>query len=260
MVALARTCPNLERLVQLSTVYATGLRAGVITEELDDGSAGFANDYEWSKWAAEQVVASDGDPLPWAILRVATVVADDEGGQVTQHNAVHETLKLCFHGLLSVLPGDAATPLYFVTGDDTTDAIVTLADPVHPGGVYHLAPERAAALTLSDVLDLVFACFEESEVFRRRRIMRPLLVDQDSFALLLEGIGAFAGAVVTQALANVAPFARQLYVDKVLDNRRLRSARAGTVAPDPSALVSATADHLVREGWSTQRGRKHGAV
>lgn len=249
VLALARRCPRLERLAHLSTVYATGLRGGVINEEPDDGAAGFANAYEWSKWAAEDLVVTEGDDLPWSVLRLATVVADDEGGTVTQHNAFHETLKLCFYGLLSLLPGRGDTPLYLVAGDAATDAVARLADPSSAGGVYHVAPDRSAAITLDEVLDLVFARFQEVEEFRHKRILRPLLADRESFGLLVDGVTSFAGSVVHQALANVAPFARQLYVAKALDNRRLRAALADHHSPDLSALVAATVDHLVEHRW-----------
>ncbi len=248
VLALARRCPRLERLAQLSTVYATGLREGAITEEPDDGAAGFANAYEWSKWAAELLVVAE-DALPWTLLRVATVVADDERGAVTQYNAFHETLKLCFYGLLSLLPGRGDTPLYLVAGDAVVDAVARLSDPGCAGGVYHLAPERPDAITLDEVLALVFARFEEVEEFRRKRILRPLLADPESFDLLVGGVTSFAGSVVNQALANVVPFARQLYVTKELDNRRLRAALGDYRAPDAAALVAATVDHLVEHRW-----------
>ncbi len=249
VVTLARQCPHLVRLAHLSTVYATGLREGVILEEPDDGAAGFANAYEWSKGAAERCVVDQGDDLPWTVARVATVVADDESGRVTQHNAFHETLKLCFYGLLSLLPGRADTPLYFVTGDAVTDAVARLSDPAAPGGVYHVAPDRSATLTLEQVLDLAFTRFEQDEEFRHKRILRPLLADRESFELLVGGVSSFAGSLVHRALANVAPFARQMYVAKVLDNRRLGAALPQHRAPDPAALVTATVDHLVESRW-----------
>src|SRR6266705_64776 len=46
----AARCPSLEALGLLSTVYASGLRAGAIEEEPLDESKGFANHYERSKW------------------------------------------------------------------------------------------------------------------------------------------------------------------------------------------------------------------
>lgn len=248
-LALARSCPALESFSQVGTVYSSGLRDGLITEEPHDDAAGFANTYEWSKWAAEQLVVGHGGDLPWRVQRVATVVADDDSGAVTQYNAFHETLKLCFYGLLSLLPGRGDTPLYFVTGAFVTDAIARITDPASAGGIYHVAHDRSESLTLDQMLDLVFEQFEAVEDFRKKRILRPLLADEQSFGLLVDGVTSFAGSLVTQALTNVAPFARQLYVRKELDNARLRAVLTDYRAPDPAQLVRDTCAQLLATRW-----------
>ncbi|MEO7836320.1 MAG: SDR family NAD(P)-dependent oxidoreductase [Acidimicrobiales bacterium] len=245
---LARTCPALESFGQLSTVYATGLRAGVIAETDYDDTAGFANAYEWSKWEAERLVLAAGD-VPWRLLRVATVVAGDDSGSVTQYNAFHETLKLWFYGLLSLIPGRGETPLYFVTGSFAADAVVELMAPGAAGGIYHVAHDRSEALTLDQVLDVVFEQFASVEDFAKKRILRPLLADEETFELLVSGVTSFGGSLVTQALANVMPFARQLYVAKELDNTRLRAALSDYRAPDPALLLATTCGQLVASRW-----------
>ncbi len=248
VVAFARTCPRLESFGMVSTVYATGLRAGRVAEELYDDTPGFANPYERSKWQAEQVVAGTGDALPWRILRVATVIADDRSGRVTQHNAFHETLKLWFHGLLPLVPGNAATPLYLVTGDFVAGAVETLMRPERRG-VFHVAHEPSCSLTLGRAVDVVSEAFEEVDAFRRRRVLRPLLGDEESFELLVGGVGSFGGAMVRGALESVAPFARQLFVAKELDTSRLRGALGSYQPPDPAELVQRTCEHLVATRW-----------
>lgn len=245
---LARACPALDSLSYVSTVYSTGLRAGPVREECCEDSAGFANAYEWSKWAAERLVAG-ADDLPWRVLRVATVVADDDAGGVSQYNAFHETLKLYFYGLLSLMPGRGDTPLYLVTGSFAADALARLCEPATPAGVFHVAHNRTESLTLDEVLDLVFEEFQADHDFRAKRILRPLLADEESFDLLVAGVSSFAGSLITQALANVVPFARQLYVRKDLDNVRLRSTLAQYRSPDPAELVRKTCRHLVATRW-----------
>lgn len=245
---LARDCPSLASFGQLSTVYSTGLRAGPVAEERYDDFDGFANAYEASKWASEQLVI-DADDVPWRLLRVATVVADDDTGTVTQYNAFHETLKLWFYGLLSLIPGKADTPLYFVTGEFVAGAVARLMEPGVPGGIYHVSHDRGESLTLGQLLDIAHDQFAEVEDFARKRILRPLLADEKSFELLVDGVTSFAGGLVTQALANVMPFARQLYVSKQLDNTRLRAALPAYRAPDPAALVAATCAQLVASRW-----------
>ncbi|HVM04183.1 MAG TPA: SDR family oxidoreductase [Acidimicrobiales bacterium] len=246
---LARACPALESFGHVSTVYATGLRAGPILEQPYDDAPGFANAYEESKWAAEALVVA-ADDVPWRVLRVATVVADDATGTVTRYNAVHETLKLWFYGLLSLVPGRGDTPLYLVTGRFVADAVARLTDPAVEGGVYHVAHDRSESLTLDRFLDVAAAEFASVEEFARKRILRPLLADEQSFELLVDGVTPFAGGLVTSALGNVMPFARQLYVDKQVDNARLRAALGDRYeAPDPAALVAATCARLAATRW-----------
>lgn len=248
LLAFARRCPRLESLGVVSTVYATGLRAGAIAEQLYDDGPGFANEYEWSKWEAEQLVADEAGDLPWRVLRVATIVADDDSGRVTQHNAFHETLKLWFHGLLPLVPGDAATPLYLVTGDFVSSAIVTLVDDETAVGVYHLAHTQTCAL--GEMVDVVAGAFDEVESFRRRRVLPPLLGDRETFDLLASGVEAFGGGLVRQSLQSVVPFARQLFVAKEVDNRRLRAALGDRYqAPDPADLVRRVCARLVETKW-----------
>lgn len=248
LLALARRCERLESFDQVSSVYATGLQDGLLTETLSDEAPEFANVYEESKWKAEQLVA-ECDDLPWRILRVATVLADDDSGMVSRYNAVHDTLKLYFYGLLSLLPGRADTPLHLVTADFVVDAIVGLGSAKAPGGVYHLAHSRSQAVCLARLIDVAFDRFSDADDFCRKRILRPMLADEDSFTLLVDGVSPVAGGLVTSGLGDVAPFARQLYVRKDVDNSCLRAALPSYRTPDITELVSRTCEHLVTTRW-----------
>ncbi len=250
LCAFARRCPRLERLALLSTVYACGLASGRILEAPCGGAAGFANHYEWSKWEAERHVFEACADLPWRLLRIATVIADDECGTVIQENAFHRTLRLFHHGLLSLLPGDPSTPLYFVTADFVAQATFALTEAADAGRVYHLAPERDRACTLDELVTAAFGVFEQDARFRRRRVLRPLYCDWESFTALLDEADAFGGPIVRQALRSVAPFGRQLYSAKDIDNTNLRAACPAYRAPEPRALVSAACASIVRSRWS----------
>src|SRR5690606_37596574 len=52
---LASRCERLDHLIQVSTVYAAGLRDGEIAETALSRAPRFANHYERSKWEAEQL-------------------------------------------------------------------------------------------------------------------------------------------------------------------------------------------------------------
>jgi nucleoside-diphosphate-sugar epimerase len=249
LLTLAEGCKALTDVTVLSSIYASGLRSGVIVEEPFDGAAQFANHYERSKWASEQVLLQTFAHLPWRIARIATVIADDDEGGVTQLNAFHNTLKLLYYGLLSVIPGRAETPLYFVTGRFVTSALVHLIGEAPVRSIVHLAHRRAEAATLGELVDTAFATFEAEAEFVRRRVLRPLYADAEAFGLLADGVRSFAGGVVNQAVSSVTPFAPQLFVTKDVRNDRLRAALPNYGAPDPRALITASCRFLVRTRW-----------
>jgi nucleoside-diphosphate-sugar epimerase len=249
LLRFARGCPRLEALGLLSTVYASGKRPGQIEEESLDSSCGFANFYESSKWMAEDALRRGYADLPWRVFRIATIIADDEGGRVTQYNSFHNTLKLIFYGLLSLIPGDPSTPLYFVTGEFAAEAVYALMRRPESGVVYHVSHSAGEALTLGELIDLAFDAFMREEDFARRRVLKPLYSDAESFDLLTEAVGGFGGGIVNQAMASVAPFARQLFIRKEVSNRKLVSALGDCRAPDTRRLIRNTCDYLVRSRW-----------
>ena len=242
----AERCRNLRDLTYVSTVYASGLAAGPIAEVPLDGAVGFANHYERSKWRSEQLLATEFSNLPWRIARVATVISDDEAGQITQQNAVHNTLKLLYYGLLSLVPGRADTPLYFVTGEFVADALATIAARPAAHAIYHLVHRREESLTLDELLSIAFEVFEGDQKWRTRRVLKPLYADAESFDILVDGIDSFGGEVFRQALGSVAPFARQLFVKKAFLNDRLRADLPRYQAPAPAALARSVCEELVR--------------
>ena len=138
VLAFASRCPNLERISILSTLYSTGLTSGPVAEVASAGVGEFANFYEWSKHECERLVLDRFDSLPWQLLRVATVISHDQSGIVRQFNAFHNTLKLYFYGMLSLLPGSPTTPLYFIDGQFAADAIFSVATS-KDGGVFHIS-------------------------------------------------------------------------------------------------------------------------
>jgi nucleoside-diphosphate-sugar epimerase len=252
LLAFAERCPALSSLCLLSSVYASGLRAGAIGEDHFTEADGFANHYERSKRECENLLPAHRD-LPWKICRLATAIADNELGQVTQYNAFHNTLKLFFHGLMSIVPGKPETPLYFVTGDFAAAAAVCVLRQGAPRGIYHASHARGESLTLGRLVDAAFAEFGRDAGFRARRILPPLFSDFEAFALLDEGVRNFAGGIVRQSVASVAPFARQLYIDKDIRNDKLAALMGSAYrAPDPETLLRNACARLVATRWGRE--------
>lgn len=251
LLAFAEACPSLESVGLLSTIYASGMRPGIIEEAPLPEDCGFANYYESSKWEAEQLLLAPFRNLPWRVLRIATVIADDESGHVTQHNALHNTLKLWYYGLLSVVPGDAATPVYLVTGDFAARTIVDVLETGPQRSLYHVCHRREESISLGELIDVAHSVFCEAKEFSDKRILKPLLCDMDSFELLSAGMGSLGGPM-GQALGSIAPFAPQMFVAKDVRNAHLVAALPAYHAPDPRALVASTCRQLVASRWGKE--------
>lgn len=252
LLRFADNCPALEKFGLLSTAYASGLKSGLVEETPLDGLEGFANLYEKSKWASERELLTHFEHLPWRIFRVATIIADDESGRVTQFNAFHNTLKLFYYGLLSLVPGKPETPLYFVTGEFVADTIFDLMNDSSDKAIYHVAHTAAESVTLGELIELAFEVFEGEEDFKMRRVLKPLYSDAESFDILVEGVSAFGGGIVNQAVSSVAPFNRQLFIRKEICNRRLVAALSEYRAPDARHLIRNTCEYLARTKWGRQ--------
>lgn len=245
LFAFAMRCPRLRHMAYLSTVYSTGLSAGTIAEALPSEEPAFANHYEASKHRAERVLQEKYDALPWSILRLATVIADDESGQVTQVNAFHNTLQLLRFGLLPLLPGEPQTPLYFVTGAFVVESILSIISSEGERDVWNLCHSRAEMPTIEILLDITFDAFRENAEFRARRLLRPPYASYPAFQALVTGLDGIGNPVTSQAIQSVTPFAPQLYIAKTIENDRVRALNGGR-APDMTRLLSQTCRSVIR--------------
>ena len=245
---LARMCPNLESFNYISTIYSCGLAEGEISE-VHHKSKKFANYYEKSKFDAEWILKKDYKDLPWQILRVATIISDDNKGRVTQQNAFHNTLKLFFYGLLSLVPGDKNTPLYFVTGRFVIDAIYELLHKCNPKSIYHLCHTFEESSTLGELLDLAYDRFNSEEDFQSRNILPPILCDLKSFNLLAGETKKMGATVMGQGMGSIAPFAQQLFSKKNFLNQNLQNRMKKYSAPDPKGVLDSVCGFLVKTRW-----------
>lgn len=248
----ARRCDRLRHMLMLSTVYSAGRQTGRVAEVAQTGSAGFVNFYEWSKWAAEQLALTEyADAVPLSVLRLSTVVADDQSGTVTQFNAFHHSMKLFFYGLMSVVPGNEDTPVHVTSGEYCAAAALRLLDPAVPAGIYHACP--GVPPSFRDMMDIVFSVFESDEGFRRRNLVRPLFCDPESFHDLVHLARITRSGAVLTALETFVPFADQLYLRKDVSTDRLNAVWPGQREPDQRTLIARACEDMVATRWGRRR-------
>ncbi len=107
-----------------------------------DADAGFANGYEASKAAGEQLVRASG--ARWAIARPSIVVGAHGDGAIRQFDTIYAAFKLIAEGRVSHLPALPDATLDFVPIDYVAGGIVALAEAMEAAaeGTFHLVAER----------------------------------------------------------------------------------------------------------------------
>lgn len=160
----AGECLSLEKIDYIGTAYVAGRRTGTVTEnELDEGQ-GHNNTYEESKFEAEKLVRESFGELPLTILRPSIVICDSRTGRASDFNGFYRALRMYWHGLLKILPGDPSTPMDLVPVDYVTDAAYTIshcADSI--GECYHLAAGPDNPTTLDEVSELASRYFKKEK-------------------------------------------------------------------------------------------------
>lgn len=245
----SKNAPKLEKFTYISTVYASGLKDGDVPEEFMTNESGFSNHYERSKWECEEYIRTKCDHVPWQIIRVATVICHDESGLVIQHNAVHNTLKLLYYGLISLMPGFAKTPVYLVTGEEVARSISHLHLTAPVKKIYNVVHEKDQSLTLGTLVDLGFNVFNEDPNFKARRILKPLFTDEKAFNSLVQSVQGFGGQVLAQAVTSIAPFGRQLYITKNMINSNVKKYDPLFTDFDPAKVMKATLEDLIKKSF-----------
>lgn len=249
LLEASRNAPKLEKFSYISTVYASGLKEGDVPEEFLSNESGFSNHYERSKWECEEYIRLSCQDLPWEIIRVATVLCHDESGLVIQHNAVHNTMKLLYYGLISLMPGFAKTPVYLVTGEEVARSVAKLHRMAPPGKIFNVTHTQESSLTLGSLVDLGFKTFSEDEAFKARRILKPLFTDEKAFNALVSSVQGFGGQVLAQAVTSIAPFGRQLYITKNMKNDNVKAFDPEFSDFDPALIMRLTVQDLIRKGF-----------
>ncbi|HEY5603627.1 MAG TPA: SDR family oxidoreductase [Gammaproteobacteria bacterium] len=253
VASFADKCPRLEQLAFVSTLYSSGLAPGCIEEAQVSPAGPFANHYERSKSEAEYLLQTGFPQLPWSIFRAATIIADDDSGNVVQYNVFHNTMRLFFHGLISLLPGCQTTPIYLTTGRSTVNAIFQILSARQtPQKIYNVCYGHSTAMSMGELIDRAFSNFADDADFRKKRILKPLFTDLEAFESLASVLKGLSGAVVKQALDSIRPFAKQLFIEKEVANQQLLEVCPGYAIPDMPRLIDNVIHYLIRTKWGRE--------
>ncbi len=135
----------------VSTAYVCGESSGTFFENQLDIGQHFGNDYERSKYRAEQLVRSSG--LRWAVVRPGIVSGEHRTGNSRVHKHIYQVLKLIVEGKLRTLPGNYGATLGLVPIGHVADTIVAVVEAFADNLGYTFHAVGANSLSLQSISD-----------------------------------------------------------------------------------------------------------
>jgi nucleoside-diphosphate-sugar epimerase len=253
MLDLARRCPSLRKMVQVSTVYVNGYREGVFDETPVPPGHRYVNPYQQSKHEAEWLALDAMRELPLAVMRLSLVIADSADGTVSQYNYFHHLLRYLPGSALPLIPGDPEVPADLIPSDWAAAALAYWYDHrFTPGAVRNVCAGPGRAIRLSDAIECICRTVEQHPGCRLPKPVKiPKLVSVNEYDRYLAkcrdtGVRALADAVGNHV--------RLLGIRQVHRNGGLRSDLGGSGIELGDALQYL--ERTVRYCLDTEWGRK----
>lgn len=236
VLAFAAQCRSLDRAVFLSTTHVAGRRTGTICESELEHDAGFVNEYEASKYAAELELRAAMARLPIAIARISTAIGDSADGSIARAGAIHHAIRLMYAGLAPMIPGREDSPVDVVAVDHAARAVALLATSAFEAGrTWHIGA-GSDTIAAGELIDLTLAGFQQHRpAWRKRAIARPAVVDLQTFELFCRSADQAGTPTLRAAAAVMAAFAPQLAFPKRFDDRTCRHTLAARGVTSPAA-------------------------
>jgi len=187
VLELARRAKKLKLLLHISTAYVAGRKSGLLREAQFAHPDGWFNPYEQSKFEAERLVIEKGSGIPWAIVRLSTIVGNSLTGKVSQFNYFHQLLRIVPTYPLPVIPGAPQTPVDVIADDWVVEGLdAILRGQPAPGSVFHLCAGPLQALPAQEVVELAFRLHHQQQPSSALRM--PAFVSLDEFQALAKGL------------------------------------------------------------------------
>ena len=164
-----------KRLHYISTAYVAGKQSGMICEKEMVNEPIFNNEYERSKFVAEQLVIeyAKNNDIPYTIYRPGIIVGDSKTGATCKFDNLYLFVKVLFNIKNSFIknksddldnvtvrvPGDPDALINLVPIDYVADAIVAILNKRESiGGIYHITNPNPPKLC--ELRDLVMELLE----------------------------------------------------------------------------------------------------
>lgn len=248
LLDFAKDCPRLRRFVHVSTACVCGKDGGTVPESMLPRPTGFVNNYEQSKWEAEQTVHESG--LPASIVRLSIVAGSEVDGHVRRRGALHHTLFWLWKGLIPMMPGTSETPVDIISTEHAARVIISAALAPESVPLLH-ACAGAEAAQLGELLQHLTAEFAtHSAAWRSGAHSLPEIVDAETFALFEQTVQQSGDVLFQRVCADSKSFLPGLLHPRVYD-----TAIADALCPFPRADWRSLTSHVTHHVLSTHLPR-----
>lgn len=260
MLALASECRELDRFLQVSTIYAAGKTPGLILEQPLDGKDGFVNVYQQTKNEAEALVLAAMPRIPAAIVRLSSLIGVTSG-RVRQFNYFHQLIKAIPWNPLPAIPADPASTIDMAASDWTVQALHYLYEhSFTPGRIHHLCAGPERSWNVSQLVDSIYEVFERHHPALRLR-RRPRLVPFEEFEQVLAKIRNRIPSGFEQWLDVLFSFLPHLSMRQQFDNSETEKLIARHVPfPALDSYFKPVVDYCLVSNWGRNTPKLEPAI
>ncbi len=256
LLTLARGCPRLEKFAHLSTVYIVGRSVGRFPESPVCHQNAFSNNYQQSKYEAEELVVKSMREIPATIFRLSSVIGDSTTGRVRQFNYVHQLLRLFPRNVLPVAPGDPNALIDLIPTDWAIPALAYLFERSFvPGKVYHLCSGPQGSLAVREMIDLTLSILADHSIGRAWMPIRvPELVSLSQYEAFVETCRREGDKLLNELLRALGYFLPHLGIFQAFENRNAINALApsGLQLPPIRDYYGKVVRYCLETNWGRQ--------
>jgi len=250
MLDFAGACKQLERFLHVSTIYVAGRSSGILLERPADPAAGFVNNYQQTKFEAEQLALASMPRIPVAIARLSSIIGDSRFGSVQQFNYFHQAIKAIPWNPLPAIPADPEATIDLVSSDWTIDALHYLFDErFESGRIYHLCAGVNRCWTVGELLHRIYEIFEKHHVHLKLR-RRPRMVQFGEFESVVKKVSNRIPAAFQEWLGALQSFLPHLSLRQQFDNSETEELLADRVPfPNLDTYFPQVVEYCVATNW-----------
>jgi nucleoside-diphosphate-sugar epimerase len=200
---------NVEKLVMTSTAGVIGKSLSTAMTEDDPRLEPFDNDYDLTKFLAEEKVLAYAKEGRWAVIVSPSRVYGP--GNESPSNAITNTLKRYLKQPFYMVPGDGNQQCNYVFVGDVVAGHIKAINQGTSGEKYILGGENVS-------YNQLFKCFEAVSGLRRRRISVP------------QGLFSFVATILVgwSNLSGQPPLVTPFYARRLFHSRMLSTQKAET--------------------------------